>query len=154
MADWHTVFIHSILSHKAHLKAMRALANSMTTTNRGIAMPQACAKTRVIKKLSPQQSGALKLARQYGETLVCVRYRQSEDSLIRYTTVELVVESAPLIKRPSGDEILAVQLDHRERDLRQRIKSRGGQWDPQAHVWRLPRKLVRQLGLLKRVIDR
>ncbi len=117
-------------------------------------MPQTRAKTRVIKKMSPGQSGALKLARQYGETLVCVRYRKSMNGLIRYTTIELVVDAAPLAKRHSGDDILAVHVDRGEVELRQRVKSGGGMWDPQARVWRLSRKQVKQLGLLTRVVDR
>lgn len=117
-------------------------------------MPQAHSKTRVIKKLSPEQSGALKLARQYGETLVCVRYRKSADGFIRYTTVELVVDAAPLAKRLSGDALLAIQLEGREFELRQRVKSGGGKWDPEARVWRLPRRKVKHLGLLGRVVDR
>lgn len=33
----------------------------------------------VIKRMAPHQPGAVKLARRYGDALVCVRYRQDPD---------------------------------------------------------------------------
>ena len=55
-------------------------------------MPQqACEHTRVVKKFSPSQPGAIKLARRYGASLVCVRYRESMDGVTRFITVELLV---------------------------------------------------------------
>ena len=51
-------------------------------------------KTRIVKRLAPDQAGAKKLARQYGNALVCVRYRQDPEQGLRYTTVELVVARA------------------------------------------------------------
>ncbi len=38
-------------------------------------MAHALEGTRVVKKMSPSQPGALKLARRYGDALICVRYR-------------------------------------------------------------------------------
>ena len=58
-----------------------------------------CEKTNVVKKLAPDQNGAKKLARRFGDALVCVRYRYDADTGIRYTTVELLVGQAPLKKR-------------------------------------------------------
>lgn len=56
-------------------------------------------RTRVLRKLSPQQVGALKLARRFGDLLVCVRYRHDPDRQVRYTTVELVVDSVTVRRR-------------------------------------------------------
>ena len=51
---------------------------------------------RIAKKLAPTQAGAKRLAQQYGDSLVCVRYRVVDRKNRRYTTVELVVDVQPL----------------------------------------------------------
>ena len=51
---------------------------------------------RIAKKLAPTQAGAKRLAQQYGDSLVCVRYRVVDKRRCRYTTVELVVDMQPL----------------------------------------------------------
>ena len=56
-------------------------------------------KTRVVKKIPASQPGALKLARCYGDALVCVRYRHDAQGLNRYTTVDLMVDHAPIQSR-------------------------------------------------------
>lgn len=117
-------------------------------------MPQACERTRVIKKFSATQPGALKLARRYGKALVCVRYRQSLDGLMRYTTVELLVEQTPTRAKNPDTEIVQVKLSGGEVELRERILSSGGQWDPQIHVWHLTRGHAKRLRLIKRLIGK
>src|SRR6185369_2650549 len=68
-------------------------------------------QTRVVKKLSVTQPGALKLAQRYGEALVCVRYRHDAERRYRYTTIELVVERAPIKRRnPALDAIVVVRI--------------------------------------------
>ncbi|MGH7960735.1 MAG: hypothetical protein ACRERD_02775, partial [Candidatus Binatia bacterium] len=42
--------------------------------------------------MQPGQRGAKKLSSQYGERLVCVRYRYDEQQKKRFKTVELFVE--------------------------------------------------------------
>lgn len=51
---------------------------------------------RVTRKLSPESRGALKLARQFGDALICVRHRSDDKGEYRYTTVELLVEKTPI----------------------------------------------------------
>jgi hypothetical protein len=111
-----------------------------------------CEHTRVIKKIAVTQPGALKLARRYGKALVCVRYRQSLDGSMRYTTVELLVEQAPLFKKRPDTDIVEVKLHGGEGELRYHILSNGGQWDPELLVWRLSRGLARRLRLMSRLI--
>jgi hypothetical protein len=50
---------------------------------------------RVRLKLKPGQRGTKHLSRQYGDRLVCVRYRYDEETKKRYTTVELIVAEEP-----------------------------------------------------------
>ena len=47
-------------------------------------------ETRVT--LKPGSNGTKKLVTQYGERLVCVRYRYDAVAQLRYKTVELVIE--------------------------------------------------------------
>ena len=47
-------------------------------------------KTRL--SLKPGQKGTKKLVDEYGENLICVRYRYDEKRKIRLKTVELIVE--------------------------------------------------------------
>jgi hypothetical protein len=47
------------------------------------------------KTLQPQQDGAKKLLAQYGEQLICVRYRYDDKRQKRFKTVEIVVEEEP-----------------------------------------------------------
>jgi hypothetical protein len=46
----------------------------------------------VSKTLLPRQPGTLRLLREHGDALVCVRYRHDTSGLYRYTTVELIVD--------------------------------------------------------------
>ena len=105
--------------------------------------------TRVVKKIAPGDPGAIKLSRQYGDALVCVRYRHDAQGLRRYTTVEVVIECVPVQPRkPSGSAIVDLKLPPFDRTLRSVVLASGGQWDGREKVWRLPRKIAEQLGLL------
>lgn len=107
---------------------------------------------RVTKKIAPSQPGAIKLARRYGEHLVCVRHRVDPTGTVRFTTVELVVEQAPISAKP--DQIVGVRVDYQERQLRAAIKAAGATWDHEAGVWRMPLKMARLLRLRERITDR
>jgi hypothetical protein len=48
--------------------------------------------------LAPGQNGTKKLARRFGERLICVRYRYDEVTKRRFKTVELVVDEGKLQK--------------------------------------------------------
>lgn len=112
-------------------------------------MPIACEQTRVIKKLSPHQAGAIKLARRYGDALVCVRYRYDAQGLTRYTTIELLVDEMPVAKRGEAMRVVAIKLPPRDQTLRQLVIDSGGKWDTKARVWNLAVGTVRRLKLGK-----
>lgn len=107
---------------------------------------------RVIKRMAPHQPGAVKLARRYGKDLVCVRYRSDPDGLHRWTTVELIVEKVPIVKRPVPT--VALRLRHDERELRAELLRQGGAWDGGARLWRAPLNAVQALGLLGRIVEK
>jgi hypothetical protein len=114
-------------------------------------MPKARDRTRVVKRLDPTQPGAINLARRYGEALVCVRYRHDADGLHRMTTVELVVERVPIVRRPSP--IVAVVLSLNDPKLRAKAMTLGATWDAKMRVWRMSREVAKKLGVLGGIVQ-
>ena len=76
----------------------------------------------VTKTLRPGDRGTARLLREYGERLVCVRYRFDRERKKNLTTVEIVVD---------------------ERDATQA----KGKWDPEVRGWILSYPSARKLGL-------
>jgi hypothetical protein len=112
--------------------------------------------TRVVKRIDPTQPGALKLARQFGERLVCVRYRHDLAHTYRYTTVELIVDEGLLQARPAGKrptiQLVAVRIPLTERELCQIVRAHGAVWDSKAKLWYLHRTTATALGLQGRIV--
>lgn len=116
-------------------------------------MAKSMAGTRVVKKMAPTQAGAMKLTRLYGDALVCVRYRHDAQGQHRYTTVELVVDRAPIQSRAALGQLVGVKLDFNDKPLRSVVRASGATWDAQAKLWRMPRTVAKRLGLLARVAE-
>ena len=111
--------------------------------------------TRIRLTLQPGQDGAKGLQAEYGDRLVCVRYRYDAQKQKRYKTVELVVAEEqwePPAPRPAPEQIVAVRVSAPEATLRQQVKNAGGQWDGQRRVWKLRYDRVVALGLNKRIV--
>lgn len=115
--------------------------------------------TRVVKRLGPDQPGALKHAQRYGPALVCVRYRHDTTGDMRYTTVELIVDSAPVAhrrRRASAErgrmQIVAIHIGSNERALQRRVAEHGAVWDRKARVWYLAQCAAKSLDLLDRIV--
>lgn len=100
----------------------------------------------VLKKLSPAAAGAKRLATRFGQSLVCVRYREDTVRGRRFTTVELIIDERPL--PPPA----AVRVAYEEVELRSQVKAAGGTWDGKRKLWLLPRAAVRKLKLAHRVV--
>ncbi len=49
--------------------------------------------------LRPGARGTIRLVHQYGEKLICVRYRYKQDTRTRIKTVELIVDERPWTPR-------------------------------------------------------
>jgi hypothetical protein len=105
---------------------------------------------RVTKKLPVSARGAIKLARQFGETLVCVRHRVDAKGEFRYTTVELLVDKAPI--RPRIEAMVLVRIASDERSLQQVARAAGATWDYSTRLWRMPRRLAGILRLAPRIV--
>ncbi|WP_298834392.1 hypothetical protein [uncultured Piscinibacter sp.] len=104
---------------------------------------------RVAKTMQPGERGAIRLMRQYGDQLVCVRYRQSGTGEERLTTVELIIERTVIRKR--CDEIVSFKIKDSESALRREALRRGARFDSKTRLWRLPRHEVLSLGLRHRI---
>ena len=104
---------------------------------------------RVAKKIKPNQRGAIKIARNYGSELLCVRYRENPDGTERLTTVELVVERVMIQKR--DDPIVSFKIKPDEVDLRRLAQSKGATYDGKNQMWNLVRSEVLRMGLRSRI---
>lgn len=105
---------------------------------------------RVVKTLSPTDRGAIALAQQYGEMLVCVRHRTDAKGKVRHTTVELLVQSTPI--RPRPIKMVCIRIEPHERTLHAVVKAAGGSWDAKNRLWRLPSRVVGILSLRGRIV--
>jgi hypothetical protein len=108
------------------------------------------ASLRVIKKLPVSARGAIKLAQQFGEALVCVRHRVDLKGEFRYTTVELLVDKAPI--RSRVEAMVSVRIGAGEHSLQQVVRAAGAKWDHSTRLWRMPRRLAGILRLAPRIV--
>jgi hypothetical protein len=107
--------------------------------------------------LHPDQDGAKHLRNQYGDRLVCVRYRYDETKKRRWKTVELIVEESvwePTTPMRQEDTIVAIQVAAQERGVRQQVKAAGGKWNPRNCVWELSYGQVVALRLTGRIVTK
>jgi hypothetical protein len=107
--------------------------------------------------LHPYQDGAKQPREQYGERLVCVRYRYDETTKERWKTVELIIEKSawePPQPQWPVDTLVALQVAAQERTVRHQVKAAGGKWNPKAVVWDLSYGQVVALGLTARIVTK
>jgi hypothetical protein len=111
-------------------------------------------------RLSPGQNGTKKLVEQYGDKLVCVRYRYDEATGKRYKTAEIIVgesawspatEHLPADNTRNPSERLGIRVGIGETDIRDRVKRAGGIWRPRHRLWELSYAQIVSLGLEDRI---
>ena len=105
--------------------------------------------------LKPGQKGTKQLLAQYGDRLVCVRYRYDAQRKKRFKTVEIIVaerEWEPPAPRLTADTIVGVRVDVAEGEMRERVKQAGGKWDRRRKVWELRYDQVVALKLEARIV--
>ncbi len=109
---------------------------------------------RIGLNLKPGQGGTKRLLAQYGERLVCVRYRYDEKREKRLKTVELVVEETdwkPKCGAFRAEEIVGVRIGFKETDMRERVRKAGGKWNRARQVWEMRYDRALKLGLKSRI---
>lgn len=104
---------------------------------------------KVVKKLAPGQPGTQRLLEQYGDALVCVRYRHDSKDLHRWTTVELVIERRPV--QGAKDPWLWVRVEPNEFKILTALRATGARWSHKDQLWKARRSAVVGLGLDARV---
>ena len=106
-------------------------------------------------KLKPGQRGTKKLAEEYGNTLVCVRYRYDEKSGMRFKTVELIVESKPWTAPTphfADTDLVPVFIGFSDRASREIAKVAKGRWDPDQKLWLIQYGRIKGTELEKHII--
>lgn len=106
-------------------------------------------------KLLPGQKGTKSLVAEYGDALLCVRYRYDEQSHTRMKTVELIIEKKPWTPtkhRLTDDEVVPVRIGFDEKVLREQAKAAQGKWDPDAKAWYIPYGKIKGTELEKLII--
>ena len=107
--------------------------------------------------LKPGQAGTKQLVEQYGDRLVCVRYRYDAAARKRYKTVELIVEEAAWdMPGPvyAETDVVAIRIAREEPDLQREVRAAGGRWNVELKMWELRYGAVVELGLQGRIVER
>ncbi len=99
------------------------------------------------KKLKPGQPGTKRLVGQYGERLLCVRYRYDAVQRKRFKTVELIIEESRWLPPMRPDQMVVIRIDNQDQALKRRILAVRGIWNGNVKVWALPYAKVLELGL-------
>ena len=104
----------------------------------------------------PGQNRTKQLLRQYGEQLVCVRYRYDKARLKRFKTIELIIDEKDWIPQDHvrSHRLVELRIDYDETGLREQVKAAGGRWDPEKKLWQLPYTVAAKLRLLGRIVGK
>ncbi|HEY3308325.1 MAG TPA: hypothetical protein VGJ93_07700 [Desulfuromonadaceae bacterium] len=103
--------------------------------------------------LKPGQNGTKRLLKQYGQSLLCVRYRYDANRGVKIKTVELIVEEKPC-QQPfhfKDGDIVPITVGFGETELRERLRKMRAKWDPQVKLWLAPYRLIRGTDLEARI---
>jgi hypothetical protein len=95
---------------------------------------------RTLLHLKPGQKGTKQLLAQYGDRLVCVRYRYDVQRKKRFKTVDFIVDEHewdPPATRFAADAIVGVRVGLAEVKVRDQVKQAGGKWNRSRKVWAL-----------------
>jgi hypothetical protein len=97
--------------------------------------------SRVRLHLTPGQKGTKQLLEQYGNRLVCVRYRYAAERKKRFKAVELLVAERDRLgaaaPRVAPDQIVKLRVAFVEAGLRDGVKRAGGTWNPEQRIWQV-----------------
>lgn len=108
-------------------------------------------KTHVTRSLRPGQPGTIKLRRIHGPALLCVRYRENEAGTLRYTTIELVIDTRPMRRHnPQTSPMVRISLQESNQELRRQLIAKGAEWDGGSKTWTLTLAAARALKVLPR----
>jgi len=105
--------------------------------------------------LKPGQKGTKRLVAQYGDSLICVRYRYDAKAQKQYKTVEIIVSESewtpPPAKYPDG-ALVPLKIGINEIALQNQVRAVGGQWNKQRQVWLVPYGCIAGTKLEKLIV--
>jgi hypothetical protein len=107
--------------------------------------------SHVVKKLAPGRHGTLRAMKAHGATLVCVRYRHDTLRMLRFTTVELVIDTAPIHRRRFELATFGILVAPHETRLNTAMKESGARWDGRQRLWWARGATICRFGLLDRI---
>jgi hypothetical protein len=110
---------------------------------------------RLLLHLKPGQKGTKQLLAQYGNRLVCVRYRYDAQRKKRFKTVELIVterEWEPPPPRFAAATLVGVRVSFPEEALQDQVKQAREKWNRSRKVWEMRYDQVVTLKLEARIV--
>ncbi|WP_129633652.1 hypothetical protein [Candidatus Oscillochloris fontis] len=108
-------------------------------------------RTRLVRR--PGDSGTKELVAEYGERLICVRYRYDAKTKQRHKTIELIIESSAWEPPITPESIVAIRIGRKDHALQEIVRNAGGTWNNQQQTWELRYDQVIALGLSERLIN-
>jgi hypothetical protein len=99
----------------------------------------------------PGQSGTKAYVAEYGDRLICVRYRYDIQRQRRYKTIEIIVEERPWAPPLRPGSLVGVRIERTERALQQTVREAGGVWRHKEQLWALFYEEAMRLGLRHRI---
>lgn len=114
---------------------------------------------KIIKTINAGKNGSRRLQREWGEKLLCVRYREHNKKI--YTTIEIVIDERD--KPPKNvcqfqtlsnrnKTIVAIKVAYEEEELRAKIKRHGGKWSKALKLWLIPYQVATHLAIRDRIV--
>jgi hypothetical protein len=110
----------------------------------------------VTTKLRPGKKGTKKLLTEYGDALLCVRYRYDVQSRTCLKTVELIIEKKPWTPpahRFKDDMLVPVHIGYGDKTLREKAKAAQGKWNPKTRAWYIQFGKIKNTELEKFIIS-
>jgi hypothetical protein len=108
-------------------------------------------QSHVARKVLPGRPGTKRLMKIHGDSLVCVRYRHDPMKLYRFTTIELVIDAAPIHRKRFDTASFGVRIERQEQELRMAAKAAGARWDAMDRLWWMRGSVILTLGLIHRI---
>jgi hypothetical protein len=107
-------------------------------------------------KLKPGQKGTKRLTAEYGEALVCVRYRYDEASRTRIKTAEIIVDKVPWTppaRKYADSDLVPVRIAFAEEELKEIARSAKGRWNPDVKLWFIQYGKIKGTVLEKHIVS-
>jgi hypothetical protein len=103
----------------------------------------------MLRKMKAGQPGTKQFVEQYGERLLCVRYRYDAQTRKRIKTIEIVVAETdwlPPQERFAAHEMVWLRIGFVDRAQQQQLRAAGGKWDSRRCVWSIRYDAAVKLG--------